>query len=224
MFSDFNRHLYRHWLARDGAPPWIVEAIPQPETAKTPIEPFNCSQCFMIQPKGLTRDLGPFDGQLKCCTYHPYLPNFTLGALAIEVDEGRLSAEILDRYLTESRLTVLGAFSLKSSTSICETGKHLADRCPFLDRGRCSIHGFRPSTCSTYVCRSNHGEHGLRSWRTFEARLAKFEWSMAHETAFEIGFTKQELEKTYDSLKDAVLDYRRAFKVAQLTSVGDWDE
>ena len=27
------------------------------------------------------RDVGPFDSQLKCCTYNPFLPNFTVAKL-----------------------------------------------------------------------------------------------------------------------------------------------
>lgn len=221
MFAEFHRHFYRHWLASERAPAWVKVVIPEPETTD---ESFNCGRCFMIRPKGLTRDLGPFDAELKCCTFHPFLPNFTVGALSLEVDEGRLSPESFNQFLNESRLTVIGAFSLKAATSICETGKKPSDRCPFLANGRCSIHAFRPSTCSSYVCRSKNGEAGIRSWRIFEERLAKFEWSMAHEAAYEIGFTKRELDITYASREDAVSDYRRTLGVARLTSVSDWDE
>lgn len=219
MFSAFDRHYYRHWLATEHAPTWIKEAIPQSEPVA-----FDCANCFMVKPNGLTRDLGPFDPSVKCCTFHPFLPNFTVGALLIEVDEGRLNSDSLKRYLTESRLTAIGAFSRREPTSICETGKKSHEKCLFLKAGQCSIHSFRPSTCSAYVCRSNYGETGLRSWRKFEERLAKFEWSMAHEAAFEIGFTKKDLEFTYQSIEAASVDYRRAYKVAQLTSVLDWDE
>lgn len=220
MFADFSRHFYRHWLTPNGAPNWLTRAIPTGEA--TPA--FDCGNCFMTKPRGLTRDLGPFEAELKCCTYHPFLPNFTLGALMVEVDEGRLLAETLDLYLKDSRLTVLGAFSLRSSTSVCETGKNFSDKCPFLKSGRCSIHGFRPSTCSTYVCRSNTGEAGLKAWRTFERQLAKFEWSLANDVAFEIGYTKDELDATYSSYEDIKTVYARAYKAAQLTSVRDWDE
>jgi Fe-S-cluster containining protein len=220
MFADFPRHFYRHWLKAERAPDWLTSAIPKAEAT----DPFDCGKCFMTKPAGLTRDLGPFEPELKCCTYHPFLPNFTLGALAVEVNEGRLSSETFDHYLKASRLTVLGAFSGRSATSVCETGKNRSEKCPFLKGGQCSVHGFRPSTCSTYVCRSNAGEAGLKSWRTFERQLAKFEWSLAHEAAFEIGFTKDELETVYSSTDDAKAVYARALKAAQLTSVRDWDE
>lgn len=221
MFNDFDLHYYRHWLSAEQAPAWIKTAVPQLEAKPGA---FNCSDCFMVRPHGLTRDLGPFDPSIKCCTYHPFLPNFTIGALLIEVEEGGLDRDLLNRYLMDSRLTPIGAFSLRDATSICETGKKSHDQCSFLKAGQCTIHSFRPSTCATYVCRSNYGETGLRSWRKFEERLAKFEWSMAHEVAFETGFTKQDLEITYDSIEDSANDYRRAYKVAQLTSVRDWDE
>jgi Fe-S-cluster containining protein len=221
MFNGFSFHYYRHWLSANHAPTWIKEAIPQSESNPGA---FNCADCFMVKPHGLTRDLGPFDPALKCCTYHPFLPNFTVGALLIEADAGRLFPELLERYLMESRLTPIGAFSLRDATSVCETGKRSHDQCSFLKEGRCSIHSFRPSTCATYICRSNYGDAGLRAWRTFEERLAKFEWSLAHEAAFEIGYTKNELENAYPSIEAATVDYRSAYKVAQLTSVLDWDE
>jgi Fe-S-cluster containining protein len=171
----------------------------------------------MLKPKGLTRDLGPFRRDLKCCTFQPVLPSFTLGALLIE------RPARLHEYLMGARLTPLGAFPRKDRpTSICETGRHEEDRCPFLSRDEnpvCGIHDHRPSTCAAYVCSSVSGASGLRAWSEWERKLAEFEMTLAHLVAFDLGYTLDDVGCEFKTLDEAVQFYERAFAQAKLTSV-----
>ncbi len=166
-------------------------------------------------PRGLTRDLGPFLSDVKCCTFHPFLPSFTLGALLLEVEEGRLGSSVFETYLRASRLDPLGAHSVRKPTSVCETGKRVADRCPFSAEGRCGIHAFRPSTCAAYVCRSSLGARGHLMWRKWESRLAEFEWTLAHEVAFEQGYTLDDIRDVFANQQEAEKFYRRSYEIAR---------
>lgn len=207
---------YELWFATEAGERWF-RGFPLPDEAGA----FDCAACTMSQvPRGLTRDLGPFDPSIKCCTFHPYLPSFTVGALLTEVDEGRLERKVLQSYFVRSHLDALGAHSKSISTSICETGKRLEDRCVFYKDGRCGIHGFRPSTCAAYVCRSNEGREGFQAWRRWEARFAEFEWSLAHEVAFDSGFTLDDLRESFKTIELAESFYRKSYEIARTIDIG----
>ncbi|CAN5528165.1 hypothetical protein BH10BDE1_BH10BDE1_15250 [soil metagenome] len=200
---------YERWLGRENRGPEAAGA-------------FDCQNCFMVAPKGLTRDLGPFKSTLKCCTFHPFLPSFTIGALLQRPESSMLD---IDRYMDESRLTRLGAFPLAKGTSICETGKLDSTRCAFLSKdlaATCTIRDYRPSTCAGYVCRSSRGELGLKDWRRWEAGIAKFEWSLSHLIAFELGFVTEELDDEFHSAEEAKAYYVRAYELSgDITYIDD---
>lgn len=194
-----------HWLTENSAAAWF-------SGLETPSERLDCRVCQMVKPKGLTRDLGPFRPDLKCCTFGPYLPAFTVGALLTETDHRSSDIlERLDRHFERSRATPLGLFSKQESTSICETGKHVETRCPFLAGGTCTIWNFRPSPCAGYVCQSRAGAAGFKQWRQWEMRLAQFEWTLAHEVAFEMGRTMDEVDVEFTDRRAAKAYFRETF-------------
>ena len=179
---------------------------------------FDCGNCFMINPKGLTRDLGPFEKNLKCCTFHPFLPAFTVGALIAQKNS------VIENYLSKSRLSPLGAFPRESGTSICQTGKIRSTACVFLsvDGGaRCTIRDYRPSTCAGYACRSSRGADGLKAWREWEEKVKEFEWTLAHLTAFELGRTLDDVDQEFKSVEIAKSYFARAFAVAVTLRMSD---
>ena len=171
----------------------------------------------MTKPRGLTRDLGPFKPELKCCTFHPFLPSFTIGALLSSEAPVELRSPSIEKYLTESRLSPLGAFPKKPGTSICETGRDEVTACGFLSNdklARCTIRDFRPSPCAGYVCRSLDGGPGLARWRKWEAKVQNFEWTLAHLAAFELGRTMDDIHCEFTSLTHAKSYFARAYEVA----------
>lgn len=203
----------------------------RPEFSAPVAEPaLDCRQCFMQKPKGLTRDLGPFKPSLKCCTYRPFLPSFTIGTLILE---NRVADDVLVNYLGQSFLTAVGALpglsvnsatAPFSTTSICETGKNEAKRCSFLSKDEnavCTIRDFRPAACAGYVCRSSQGAEGLKAWRRWEARLGEFEWSLAHLTAFQLGYTLDDVLSPFPNADWACEFYVKASRVARTISVSD---
>lgn len=190
---------YRHWLKAEGPPPEAPGL-------------FDCDNCFMVKPYGLTRDLGPFKPHLKCCTFQPFLPSFTLGHL---IAESAIDPGILHRFFEKSRLSPLGAFPRSPGTSICETGKNDSDSCPFLSsEARCTIREFRPSTCAGYVCRSKDGANGFKKWAMWEERHKKFEWTLSHLAAFDLGRTMEDVDLEFSDRDSAKAFYIRACEAA----------
>lgn len=140
----------------------------------------TCSSCVMARadwPKD-ARDPGPFDTNLKCCTFEPFLPNFTVGRL---IEAGRW-----DDVVKAGRLTPVGL--IPSRSSVERFGREGA--CAFLREGRCSIHAERPSVCRTYFCVSDFGQD---FWAEAERLGNEAEWSAAHEVLWEMGFTEDDV-------------------------------
>lgn len=168
----------------------------------------DCAHCFMVAPHGRTRDLGPFRQELKCCTFTPYLPSYSLGELLARAE----LSDVWDRYFRSVRLTPLGALPRVSGTSICEAGRHSSDRCTFLEKSEnpgCRIFDSRPSPCASYVC-TGGGDEFFKSWRRWGDALAIAEWELAHEVAFEAGYTFDDVTMEFSGTDEALAFYRRA--------------
>lgn len=135
-------------------------------------------------PRG-ARDPGPFRADLKCCTYIPFLPNFTLGRL----DDGaweRVSASVEKG---QAELTPLGLIPLVAAENF---GQDEAAKCPFLSAdptAHCTIWRDRPTVCRSYFCLSSNQAF----WQEQEERGNDLEWLTAHELLWSLGFTDDEV-------------------------------
>lgn len=167
---------------------WLQNTFPNTVTETLA----TCQQCIMVKPEGQTRDPGPFLSHLKCCTYFPFLPNFTLGSLSFETIQ----------YI--SKLGILLPVGLYPSTDYQNRlqqagrqgfGKKQELLCPFYDQKQngCSIWEYRPGVCASYFCKSNQGEKGLQLWADVENYLNHFEWKLATETLFRLHYSENEL-------------------------------
>lgn len=213
--NDVVPSFYSHWIKAEVFGP----ELPDENGA------FNCGSCFMLRPHGLTRDLGPFRSHLKCCTYSPFLPAFSIGSLLENAEsEPRLKEALNDLFRT-SNLTPWGAIPKRTrGTSVCETGRHDSDACVFLSRdgqAQCTIRSHRPAVCASYVCRSHNGALGLAQWRKFEAELSAWENTLGTLIALEAGFTLDDVSFTFGTFEEATRYYRRAYKLALEISPDD---
>lgn len=146
----------------------------------------------MVKPQGVTRDKGPFLNHLKCCTYFPYLPNFSLGAL---------TEEKMNEALPQGILLPVGLFPSPGQQNLIEElgaegfGRKVELLCPFFSakENQCSIWAQRPGVCTSYFCKSDLGKSGLSFWGDVEKYLNHFEWKLACEVIFQMGMTENEL-------------------------------
>jgi len=177
--------------------PWLAprfQAAPE-ETVAT------CSTCNMAKPAcdrpGPTRDPGPFKADLKCCTYFPYLPNFSLG-LFTDLE--------LKKVETQGVLLPVGLYpsveyqrrQLRLSADGESAGKFGNDPdllCPFYDQSAnvCGRWSQRPGVCTSYFCQSSFGAEGLLFWKDVESYLNHFEWELARRLFSDLGLTDNEL-------------------------------
>jgi Fe-S-cluster containining protein len=167
------------------------------------------------------RDPGPFDPALKCCTYEPFLPNFSIGRLLMrelevsareagdstdstkgeETDHREKRSAVLialDRAFARGVVTPLGLLPRESrvdggAAQAAGFGRDPGRRCAFLsESATCLIWHDRPSVCRSYFCVSDQGEAGQAKWREAERKGNEAEWTLAHELLWEMGFTQDE--------------------------------
>ncbi len=183
MLIDVHAYLFPQSYA-----PWLASRLTgsRPETSAT------CNSCAMVNPQGITRDKGPFLNHLKCCTYFPYLPNFSLGALREEKIQATLPRGVL---LPVGLFPSPGQQNLIEHFGSAGFGQKVELLCPFFNssQNQCSIWDQRPGVCTSYFCKSDQGKKGLLFWSDVEKYLNHFEWKLACEVIFQMGLTENEL-------------------------------
>ena len=164
-------YLWRFLLPEDFE--WLH--LPRERTA-------DCENC----PKELT---GEYRKGYRCCTYYPQLPNFQLG-LALLNPKTRLAVEAVVRtgHVLPAGMQMTPVHYYRSLESYKEErfGQSAEILCPFMDKasGRCRIHAYRNSVCSTFYCEHDHGASGAAYWNRVQVLLGQIElvlaqWAMA---------------------------------------------
>lgn len=166
----------------------------------------TCDNCAMVKPEGLTRDIGPFRDDLKCCTYFPFIPNFSLGAM-LEADAAAFHVRF-EVAKKQGMLLPVGLYPTPERQNEMEEhreqfGQRYDMLCPFFDNSKkgCSIWFHRPAVCTTYFCKSDRDETGFEFWADVEDDLNHFEWVMATELFARLGLDEAEMQACRDLMQ-----------------------
>jgi Fe-S-cluster containining protein len=159
----------------------------------------TCSDCAMCDKSGSADgqrtdlDVALFRPDIKCCSYHPTLPNYLVGATledeSAELGPGRqrLRAKIAARigvtpfWLAAPRkYLVLLAAARESSF-----GRSESLLCPYYERdgGTCSIWKNRESVCATFFCKHVAGATGHAFWAALRRYMEHVERTLARHAA-----------------------------------------
>jgi hypothetical protein len=204
---DVFPQLYRALL-----PGFFDQPAPREEKA-------TCSSCAMCAPPGTPpgSESSYFRPDIKCCTYHPRLPNYLVGGLLSDPDpalaEGRRRVEeviagrigVTPRWVAPPRKTRVLYHAARRSSF----GRSLLLRCPYYQEqgGLCTIWRWRETDCSTFFCKYMTGADGQTFWRSLNGYLHEVQGRLAahalarlapelEEPAVEAG------ELTLDDLED----------------------
>lgn len=159
---------------------WIPELrdVDWPAEARS-----SCDACPMVaDPKER------FDPEIRCCTYHPTVPNFLVGRGLLR---GGASREVLLRRIGEgSGVDALGIAPPKGwadryFSPRMAFGRDRSMRCPFWVGGElsCGIWADRNATCRTWFCKHDGGVRGQRLWTALREGLSATEQHLARECA-----------------------------------------
>jgi len=159
----------------------------------------TCADCAMLERPGA---VAPVDGRsrffrpdTKCCTFHPRLPNYLVGAMLTTDDpalaEGRrrMTARVASRVgVTPEWLQPPRTFSVLYENARGAFGRARGLRCPFYEErgGGCTIWAHREAVCSTYYCKYSAGEDGRRFWKQVKELVSLAEVQLARAALLEL--------------------------------------
>ena len=156
----------------------------------------DCLNCPKIKSNG-------FRPGVKCCTYHPKVPNYMLG-YALESESSAIITKLIAKgfLLPEgSGHTPLQWLEVMRLDQSREYGKSEKVVCDFLDRDRglCGIYQYRNSACSTYFCMYDE-KWGENFWERLHHLMARCELALTQIVLKEIDFDFAEYLEKYDRL------------------------
>ncbi len=183
-------------LYRDLLPEFLMSEVPE-ETKAT------CSSCAMCKSscgQAVAEEdesaQNYFRPETKCCTYHPNVPNYLIGAVLAddrpEASEGRrrIEEKIRERVgVTPYGINAPAKYSLLYQSSKEFFGRASGMRCPYYvdeQGGLCSIWRYRESVCSTYFCKHVAGADGRKFWMTLKGYLTLVETQLMRYAAFRL--------------------------------------
>ncbi|HVS12952.1 MAG TPA: hypothetical protein VMV46_03435 [Thermoanaerobaculia bacterium] len=182
-------------LLPEGIRPWIPGELRRP---KAPERYTTCDDCAMLVP-GADPDAGDavFRPDTKCCTYHPWLPNFLVGGLLVDPEPALAAgrSRVLAKIEARVGVTPVGIRALPLSEHLYKIGHGVFGRsetlrCPYFaqDTGGCTVWRYREAACATWFCKYAEGEDGHRLWRAVRAFLEELEGALVIHALLELGF------------------------------------
>lgn len=172
------------------------EAFDEPPVVETRATCDDCAMCDKGEPTPVPTDY--FKPDLKCCTYHPYLPNFLVGAVLAdtgpELEEGRrrLRAKIASRIGVTPRWIAPPrkyAMLIEAARGSGFFGRSKVALCPYFDDangGRCTVWAYRDNICSTYFCKYTSGKLGWEFWSATKEYLSHVEKTLSRHAALAV--------------------------------------
>jgi len=158
----------------------------------------TCHNCLRARDKRFQYLYKP---NLKCCTFHPFTPNYAVGALLTENRESVGLKAMKHKILNQEFSLPLGLmapfdYQLKFLTKEESAFGNREDLlCPYFDRSenQCSVWEFRGVVCTTYYCRSDYGQNGQKFWAVVSDYLSYVEMSLAEECLVQLDFSPRDI-------------------------------
>lgn len=178
-------------------PPIYRSVFPESLLELDPVETkATCENC--AKSPGRTRSKETYDKDLKCCTFHPWLPNFAVGAL---LREPSAPAILREKIRTRDYSLPIGlAPSIRyqvefNSRKKGEFGNREDWLCPYYDRDKkmCGVWRHRGAVCTSYYCKSDQGAAGKRFWRSLESYIFFLEMSYMEEALVHLDFSPRQI-------------------------------
>lgn len=183
----------------------------------------TCHNCLRSRDQRFAYTYKP---HLKCCTFYPFLPNFAVGGILEKELKG--AKEIRDKIKRREFTLPLGAFpTLKYQYEFFhKKEKDFGNRedllCPYFDQdeSNCGIWEFRGVVCSTFFCRSDRGEAGLKYWKNLSDYLSYVEMALAEECLVQLDFSPRDISDQLNFLNRK--EWTQVQKIQQFLSATDF--
>lgn len=182
-------------------PPIIESLLPDPWLQIEVTEKSaTCENCLASRPE--RGSLAYYDPKLKCCTFHPFIPNFLVGQIIHEKSVPHYVLEVFRKKIKNQEY-ILPAGCLPpvdfqvafNNRQPDEFGRKADWLCPFYDKilQQCGIWPFRGSSCATYYCKSDYGKLGLQFWNVLSELLNLLEIRLTELVLKKCGYDDEEI-------------------------------
>lgn len=193
----------------------------------------TCEFCAMAPDKkkrGLT-----YRADLKCCTFHPFLPNFLVGAILSEENESEAPARAVIRSKIQRReyslpigltapLRYQFAFHQRSKSDFGNREDWL---CPYYQKttDRCGVWRHRGSVCTSFFCKSDYGKKGLGFWKHFGDYLSFIEMCVLEECLAYLDFSPRQVSDLlqYLNRREGTTQEARSWVIPQAQARRLWN-
>lgn len=202
---DFLPDIYR---------PFLPEVFERPIAEERHATCANCTMCPPPVPDFPAEAY--FNPSTKCCTFHPALPNYSVGGLlADQTDAGSEGRRrVLGKIEAGVGVTPAGILPPARVLLLQRHGKGgfgRAERlvCPYLDRdrGACTVWAHREAECATWFCKHNQGFDGRAFWRQLRDYLVSVHVTLSTWIMRELGIDPDRIAEGFGPRLDA-LDVR----------------
>jgi hypothetical protein len=156
----------------------------------------NCENCSMSRPQH--RGRYPYQKDLKCCTFQPFLPNFLVGKI---LQSQLPSADVVKHKILNDDFAlpigIIPSFSFQkqfNNKSLGEFGNRADWLCPYYNptQQNCGIWQYRGTVCTSFVCKSSYGAKGLKFWESLSNYLHYVEMALMEESLVYLDFSPRQ--------------------------------
>lgn len=190
----------------------------------------TCTDCAMSpdKEKGETT----YQPTLKCCTFHPFQPNYLIGAVLKAQSAARDALKSIQNKIKnlEYALPIGIVAPLRHQVEFNHRKKHeFGNRqdwlCPYYDKefNRCGIWRHRGAVCTTFFCKSSYGKKGMQFWDRMSDYLTYVEAALMEEALVMLDFSPRQISEnlaylnrfdaTEEELKTNYLDKKKAIEL-----------
>ncbi|MEQ1721770.1 MAG: hypothetical protein ABL930_01250 [Pseudobdellovibrio sp.] len=171
----------------------------------------TCDNCLRSRDKRFAYTYKP---DLKCCTFHPYTPNYAIGALlespmtkGIEVIKNKIATRefafpigIMAPYDYQYKFLIKDEEHFGNDENLL---------CPYFDKlkNQCSVWQYRGVVCTSFFCRSDYGQDGQKFWAVLSDYLSYVEMCLAEECLVQLDFSPRDLSDQLQFLNKREFDY-----------------
>lgn len=184
--------LYENLLPRE-----ILNFTPEEKKA-------TCDTCAMARPRH--RGKIHYREDLKCCTFHPFLANYMVGALFYENSAAEAQRIFRDKISRREYALPIGMVAPVryqvefNHREEGEFGQREDWLCPYYNKEKqnCNVWRNRGVVCTTFFCKSSYGKTGLKFWERFSNYLWYVELALLEEALVMLDFSPRQIMELLD--------------------------
>lgn len=184
--------IYENLLPRE-----ILNFVPE-ETKAT------CDNCAMSRPQH--RGKIHYRADLKCCTFHPFLPNYMVGALFQEASSTEAHRIFRDKIARREYALPIGMVAPVryqvefNNRKEGDFGQREEWLCPYYNKENqnCNVWRNRAVVCTTFFCKSSYGKVGLKFWEKMNGYLWYVELALLEEALVMLDFSPRQIMTLLD--------------------------